>query len=203
MLHMHIIKKYEITDSNGKIWRYDGIKRLTKLVHRYDTSKETDYYIATEIEYEKNVIINDSGDVIWESVPGNIESYIVYGNFIFFVHQDEIKGFGVLFSGEKKIKLFKQEVKTDIASPENKIISKGICIYGNVIINVRPLIIYRGMEEVFCEEEEISNVQISLKNISNMNAIEIYFETSDKKNVLFFDLNGEELELKLVPKKQE
>lgn len=204
-------KVYEVSLSNGEIGRYADIQLLKRLDNGVFESINSrfpqDYYIATELTWDKNVIISErSKNVIWECMPPlNIDSYITQGEFIFFLKdRSEIIGFG--FLGEKKVNLFSGGINTEVTRLGKKSISNGICVYGNIMISTRPLKIYRGIEEVVnFKEEEISKVRVSLKNINDMKVIEIEITDSLGKHALFVNEHGEELEMQmqLVPKKRE
>lgn len=211
---MKIETVYEVKNSNGKIGRYSYISHLytrkteyeiKDVPHWSDRFEMGKYYLAKKMEEPHDlVILNDDGDIVWNNAQLNINMYVRYGKITFFGDKCEgAKYFGLSSGGQLEQFITWNNLDEEIKTiKEGEIISKGICIWKNIVIDAYSLSVYKGNKKII-HEKTASNVKISLKNISDMNVLTIYCKTSEKEKTLFFDQNGEELEMQLIPKKRE
>lgn len=206
---------YEVTNSKKEVNRYKKVEKLEKLKEPVQKQwlevTPQKYYVAVELEKPcKTVILDDDGDIVWENALPDTVSYIcnLLAGVIFVNEKQKATSIGKHLGGE--VTQFKENIdseKIKVIKGENSYSETGdsIYVYGLLIIITRYLKIhiYKGTKEVLSDEKN-NEVHINLKNVNDNYILEICYETSGKeKRTLFFNEYGEELELKLVPKKQE
>lgn len=195
---------YEVKNSKGKMTRYSELNQMSS----FDCKKQ-EYHMAITLETNEHVVLDNNGDVIWKNVLGKPTVYKKIGKFILFMNESEtnIKSFGIISGGETVV--VKKDIIFENATEIGKKVSyktDGIYLYGELLIIMweNYLKVYQGTKMIV--DRPIVEGGMKINEFDDISYLQIFFYATDiksRKCSLFFDEKGTELELKLVPKKQE
>lgn len=207
---------YEITNSKGVIKRYLWFKQL-----KLDSISESKVPIYLACEYKSNriVTLNDTGDIIHYDVSGDIDSYAIWGAFIFYFKEQIIENIGILEGKATKVaksimtksSIINASSIYECKPNDNKIYPFGKCI---VIFNKGHLKVYNLKGKVTLSIE-VGKMFIEIKSLYKYGimdeVVEISYTTiiddGEEEQRILLNQKGDEVVLKvvskLVPKKRE
>lgn len=209
---------YEVKNSKKEVIRYTTVIQLYDI--SYENQKRGNIYLACK-EDGIWVLLKDNGDIretLGRENPG-INAYFKKYEMIFYCRECRISAIG----GKSIDKLMMADTWAYDKSQVNyvdKIVTctvshKHIYVYGEIIILVDfgHVIMYRTISNKFemLYDLEVTNIVIDGESYKKFNIISIEYmttvedstKTKSQKSKLFFNSNGDEMEISFIPKKQE